>query len=238
MVIQEIREELEKQADPAWKRKLTQWYGQDSEKPKFHGIPTPHLRKLSAAYYARVRNKTKLEMFQLCEELLASGFVAERTIAFDWAFRLRKHYGQADFHILESWLKNHVHDWGACDDLCTHAFGAFTFQFPELIPTVKDWTKSTSTWIRRASAVTMIYSARRKKHLEEIFEIADALLADQDLMAQKGYGWMLKEASNKYPQEVFNYVLKHRKEMPRTALRYAIEKLSPALRKEAMKREN
>jgi 3-methyladenine DNA glycosylase AlkD len=57
-------------------------------------------------------------------------------------------------------------------------------------------------------------------------------------MVQKGYGWMLKEASNKYPQEVFNYVLKHRREMPRTALRYAIEKLSPALRKEAMKREN
>jgi 3-methyladenine DNA glycosylase AlkD len=102
-------------------------------------------------------------MFQLCEELLASGFVEERTIAFDWAFRLRKHYEQADFRILESWLRNHVHDWGACDDLCTHALGAFTFQFPEFIPTVKDWTKSTSTWIRRASAVTMILFCPKKK---------------------------------------------------------------------------
>jgi 3-methyladenine DNA glycosylase AlkD len=47
---------------------------------------------------------------------------------------------------------------------------------------------------------------------------------------------MLKEASKYYPKEVFNYVLKHRREMPRTGLRYAIEKLSPELKKEAMKK--
>lgn len=45
---------------------------------------------------------------------------------------------------------------------------------------------------------------------------------------------MLKEASNLYPQEVFRYVMRHRAEMPRTALRYAIEKLSPELKKKAM----
>jgi len=56
-------------------------------------------------------------------------------------------------------------------------------------------------------------------------------------MVQKGYGWMLKEASNKYPKEVFDYVMRNKKEMPRTALRYAIEKLSPEFRREAMKRE-
>jgi len=43
-------------------------------------------------------------------------------------------------------------------------------------------------------------------------------------MVQKGYGWMLKEASKLHQDDVFQYILKHRKEMPRTALRYAIEK--------------
>ena len=67
-----------------------------------------------------------------------------------------------------------------------------------------------------------------------VFEIADILLLDKDDMVQKGYGWMLKEASNHEPKKVFEYVMRHKKEMPRTALRYAIEKLSPDLRKQAM----
>jgi 3-methyladenine DNA glycosylase AlkD len=55
-------------------------------------------------------------------------------------------------------------------------------------------------------------------------------------MVQKGYGWMLKEASKPHQDEVYQYVLKHRKDMPRTALRYAIEKMPPEMKKEAMKR--
>jgi 3-methyladenine DNA glycosylase AlkD len=237
VTVQEISRELESQADPEWKRKLIQWYGQYHEEPKSHGVPTPSIRKLSAKYFSKVKGRTKGEIFRLCEELLASGYVEERTVAFDWAFRLRRFYEPLDFRVLESWLKKYVHGWGSCDDLCTHAFGAFVFQYPEFFLNVKDWTRSEDRWIRRASAVVMIYSIRRKKHLERIFEIADALLTDPDIMVQKGYGWMLKEASNRYPKEVFDYVMKHRMEMPRTSLRYAIEKLSPELRKEAMREE-
>jgi 3-methyladenine DNA glycosylase AlkD len=78
---------------------------------------------------------------------------------------------------------------------------------------------------------------RRKVQLDAVFERADALLTDADVMVQKGYGWMLKEASNYYPEAVFKYVMNNRRDMPRTALRYAIEKLAPALRADAMQRE-
>ena len=47
---------------------------------------------------------------------------------------------------------------------------------------------------------------------------------------------MLKEASKPHQQEVFEYVMRNKKEMPRTSLRYAIEKLPPDLRAEAMKK--
>jgi 3-methyladenine DNA glycosylase AlkD len=47
---------------------------------------------------------------------------------------------------------------------------------------------------------------------------------------------MLKEASKLHQDEVYRYILKHRKDMPRTALRYAIEKMPPELKAEAMKR--
>jgi 3-methyladenine DNA glycosylase AlkD len=195
------------------------------------------VRKLSSEFFQKIKKKPKQQILQLCNLLLESGYSEQGTIAFDWAFRLRKLYEKSDFQLLSTWLMKHVHGWGACDDLCTHALGVFIYQFPEFIKKIREWTRSKNRWVRRASAVCLIYSVRRKEHLEQVLETADALLTDQDIMVQKGYGWMLKEASNHYPKEVFDYVMKNKREMPRTALRYAIEKLSPEYKREAMKRE-
>ena len=60
---------------------------------------------------------------------------------------------------------------------------------------------------------------------------------DRDDLVQKGYGWMLKEASRMHQKEVFDYVLRNNKIMPRTALRYAIEKMPEDLRLLAMKKD-
>lgn len=231
MIVQEIRKELKKHADPKYHDVVKRFV---KEELILFGVRTPIVRKISAKYFSRIRKKSKEEIFNSCEDLLESGYGEERTVAFDWAFRLRKHYTTSDFPLLESWLKKYVSNWGACDDLCTHAFGALIYQFPEFFPNLKKWAKSNNRWLRRASAVIMIYSIRRGKYLETVFEIADILLLDQDIMVQKGYGWMLKEASNLYPQKVFRYVMKHKEEMPRTSLRYAIEKLPPELKKETM----
>ncbi|MCK5631769.1 DNA alkylation repair protein [Candidatus Bathyarchaeota archaeon] len=237
MIVQAIRNELEMLSDPEEKRKRITWEKGAQKSPRLYGVPAPAVRKLSSIYFQQVKKKPKQEILQLCNNLLESNFSEERTIAFDWVFRLRKQYERSDFQLLETWLTEHVHGWGACDDFCTHALGAFIYQFPAFIQKTREWTRSKNRWVRRASAVTLIYSVRRKEHLSDVFKTADFLLTDQDIMVQKGYGWMLKEASNHYPKNVFNYVMKNRREMPRTALRYAIEKLHPELKKEAMKRE-
>jgi 3-methyladenine DNA glycosylase AlkD len=56
-------------------------------------------------------------------------------------------------------------------------------------------------------------------------------------MVQKGYGWMLKEAANISPKEVYDFVMKRKQIMPRRSLRYAIEKMPPAWKKKAMKKD-
>ena len=89
--------------------------------------------------------------------------------------------------------------------------------------------------MKRAAAVSLIIPAKKGQFFPEIMQIADRLLLDKDDMVQKGYGWMLKEASKLHQDEVYRYILKHRKDMPRTALRYAIEKMPPELKTEAMK---
>jgi len=108
--------------------------------------------------------------------------------------------------------------------------------YPKLLSELKKWTKSKNRWTRRASAVTLIIPARHGKFLKDIFEIADELLMDKDDLVQKGYGWMLKAASQAHQKEVFDYVMSKKATMPRTALRYAIEKIPQELRARAMEK--
>ncbi len=72
--------------------------------------------------------------------------------------------------------------------------------------------------------------------LEEAFRISDLLMGEKENLVQKGYGWLLKEESRTRENEVYEYVLSKRAVMPRTALRYAIERMPKELKKEAMKR--
>lgn len=210
---------------------------------KFHkdgkahiGIATPLVRKVAFKNFKEVKNLEKKQIFSLCEELLKTNGSSYQDIAFDWAFRIKKQYQKEDFKIFENWLKKYVNTWGSCDDLCTHAFGKFIYQFPEFLLRTKEWAKSQNKWFRRASAVVLIYPLRKGKYLKEAFDTAKILLKDNEDLVQKGYGWMLKEASNLYQKEVFDFVIKSKKLMTRTALRYAIEKLPENLKIKAMAR--
>jgi len=102
---------------------------------------------------------------------------------------------------------------------------------------LKDWTRSENRWVRRAAAVSLIVPAKHGKFFDDVLEIADLLLTDNDDMVQKGYGWMLKEASRQHQQEVFDYIMRNKKAMPRTALRYAIELMPKDLKAEAMRKD-
>ena len=235
MIIRELRQELARYADKKYRVNAQQFSKEKVKQPWV--LRAPILRKVSGEFFKRTKNFSKQEIFVLCEELLESGNSEERGVAFDWVYRCKRHYEKSDFRVFESWLKRYVQGWGSCDDLCTSAFGYFLFQFPEFVSKTERWVKSRNRWLRRASAVVLIYSVRREQLLSSVFRRADLLLLDKDDLVQKGYGWMLKEAGNRFPKEVFEYVMKHKRQMPRTALRYAIEKLPVELRKEAMKRD-
>jgi 3-methyladenine DNA glycosylase AlkD len=91
--------------------------------------------------------------------------------------------------------------------------------------------------MRRAAAVSLIVPAKHGKYVDDVLEIADLLLTDNDAMVRKGYGWLLKEASRKHQKKVFDYVMRNRKSMPRTALRYAIELMPKNLKSAAMTKD-
>lgn len=232
-LIAEIRKELQKHIEPLYKEQNGKFF---KEQVKMFGVRTPLVRDIAARYFLKVRRIRKKELFSLCSQLLRSGQSEEITVALDWAWRARSHYDANDFELFESWLNKYISNWASCDDFCAHALGFFLAEFPEILPKARLWARSQNQWLRRAAAVSLIYAVRKQKYLKDIFEVSDILLKDPEDLVQKGYGWALKEASNVYPREVFHYVMKRKKEMPRTALRYAVEKLPPRLRREAMQK--
>ena len=119
---------------------------------------------------------------------------------------------------------------------CNHTIGAFIDMYPEFLAGLKKWARSENRWVKRAAAVSLIIPGKKGRYLKDIFQIADILHSDKDDMVQKGYGWMLKVASQAHQLEVFEYVLSKKSTMPRTALRYAIEKMPADLKAEAMKK--
>lgn len=101
-----------------------------------NNLITSVVRSLSRKVFKQVKHLNKREIFNLCEQLLESGDWPERTIAFDWAFRCEKLYEASDFTRFETWLASYVHNWGSCDNFCTHAFGSLILQYPECIPEI------------------------------------------------------------------------------------------------------
>lgn len=232
-IISKIRQELRENVDLEYKKGSINFF---KEPIKPYGVRAITVKKIAARYYSQIKNKDKKEIYNLCEELLKSGYMEEGSIAFNWLYRQKKSFQKSDFIVFEKWLKNYITNWAHCDDFCTHAFGNLITEFSELYPKIIKWTSSKNRWLRRASAVIMIYPVKRKKYLKQVFAIADRLIEDDDDLVQKGYGWMLKEASNIYRDEVFKFVIKRKNIMPRTALRYAIEKMPAAMKVKAMKK--
>ncbi|MDF0593031.1 DNA alkylation repair protein [Methanotrichaceae archaeon M04Ac] len=232
-VVASVKRQLLEEADERTRESGQRFF---KEEVLLYGVKASVVRQIAKKSLREMDGREKEEIFALCEELLKSDYGEEAAIAFEWAYSRRKEYEPSDFAVFEGWLSRYVNSWAKCDTLCNHTLGTFIEMYPGYLDNLKVWTGSENRWLRRAAAVTLILPARKGLFLEEVFEISDLLLLDADDLVQKGYGWMLKEASKSHQQEVFDYVMKNKVRMPRTALRYAIEKMPEDLRRRAMAR--
>lgn len=233
-ILQAVRSELKSNINEKVKNNYNRFF---KEPVKFYGVKTALVEKIVKKYWLEIKNKPKKEIFVLCEELFKSDYTEEAFIASQWVYLINKQFELNDFVVFENWIKKYINNWAKCDTFCNHSTGAFIEKYPTFIEQLKHWTKSNNRWLRRAAAVSLIVPARKGMFLKEVLAIADLLLLDPDDLVQKGYGWLLKEASRKHQQGIFNYVIKNKKRMPRTALRYAIEKMPPKLKDEAMEKK-
>lgn len=233
-IISAIQEELSGAIDEKTKNSYQRFF---KEKVLAYGCKTAAVSKIAKKYWKEVNTRSKPEIFSLCEELYQSGYMEEAFIVSSWVPNLKDQFEPEDIKTFRYWILNYITNWATCDSFCNHSMGDFIEKYPEFIGELKNWTQSENRWMRRAAAVSLIIPAKRGRYLDDVLEIADALLTDEDDMVRKGYGWLLKEASRQHEDTIFEYVQAHKKDMPRTSLRYAIELMPKERRAEAMKKD-
>jgi 3-methyladenine DNA glycosylase AlkD len=233
-IIEKVREDLKASADEKTRKSFQRFF---KENITCYGVKTPVVGKIAKKHWSQVKQLSKPEIFMLCEELYGSGYTEEAFVVSFWLPNLLERLEPSDLAVFKAWIEKYINNWAECDGFCNHTVGGLLEKHPDAVGVVKGWALSENRWLRRASAVSFIIPAKKGMFLQEAFEICDVLLLDEDDMVQKGYGWLLKEESRKHQREVLEYVVRNRKKMPRTALRYAIELMPKELKAEAMKRE-
>lgn len=226
------RSTLLAQVDPAFRAGAVAFF---KEPVNPLGVRAVHVRRAAQDLWQQVRGWDRDQLLDLAEALWSSGVFEDGVAASHLLERAARGSRPGDFHRFEGWLTTHVTNWAHCDTFCTHAFGQLLLRFPQLTPRIGPWPDAENRWVRRASAVILIPLVKAGQALPLALRTADRLLADPDDLVQKGYGWLLKVASQRFRDEVFAFVLDRRKTMPRTALRYALEKMPGAMRREAMR---
>jgi 3-methyladenine DNA glycosylase AlkD len=201
--------------------------GQYGEGDVFLGISVPKTRKIADEY----RNLTLDEI----EKLTKSDFHEVRLCGliilcnqFKKTKEAKKKKELFDFYMAQS-LKGRVNNWDLVD-VSAPTIGHYLAESNNPMPILRKLSKSKDLWERRI-AMIFTFAFLRAGEIEPTYEIAELLLKDDHDLIHKAVGWMLREMGKRDPSLLRTFLAEHSKVMPRTMLRYSIEKLPERERK-------
>ena len=137
--------------------------------------------------------------------------------------------------IYDLYLANaaYVNNWDLVDSSASYIVGAYLHHRDRSV--LSELARSDHLWERRIAIIATAYFIARGES-KDTFAIADILLADSHDLIHKAVGWMLREVGKSCGQEIEEeYLRRHYKTMPRTMLRYAIERFDEELRKQYLR---
>ncbi|MCI3938824.1 DNA alkylation repair protein [Chryseobacterium aahli] len=204
--------------------------GEYGEGDLFLGVTVPDQRSVAKEFYSKISLKE-------LSELISSPYHEHRlTALLMLIFKFEKTKDQAvKDEVVEFYLSHlpHINNWDLVDTSCYKVLGRYAFE-NQKESLLKELSKSDQMWYKRIAVVgTMYYVKKGSFELTKEF-VTQNLHHPHDLM-HKANGWLLREMGNKNEAELIDYLNKYYKEMPRTCLRYAIEKLDEELRQDYLK---
>lgn len=200
--------------------------GEYGEGDKFLGLVVPKCRKIAGDHYL------KLTLDQITK-LLQSEWHEERQIAlFMLVLRFSKSDINGQTQIYNLFLDNtrYINNWDLVDCNAPQIVGRYIFDHPSLQPTLDKLAKSDLLWDRRIAVISTFYFIV-KGDPEPTMRIVEKLLVNQHDLIQKANGWMLREVGKQINEKLLiDFLRSNYDRIPRTTLRYAIEKFSSSTR--------
>lgn len=199
--------------------------GQYGEGDVFLGITVPVLRGVALRY-------SGLGLRDV-DRLLKSSIHEHRFIGLVLLCSMYQHGdGHVKKEVFDFYVAHFscVNNWDLVDTSAHVIVGGFLFDDPSLRDVLFEWVKSSHMWTRRVAVVSQLYFIRRGR-FDEILKLCSMLMGDTEDLMHKACGWMLREVGKKDVGVLRLYLNENASVMPRTMLRYAIEKFDVDERK-------
>lgn len=217
MSISEIKKNLQKYSDSKRAINFRKFF-KNSKKDIFLGVPTATIRKIAKQFYTLALTDVL--------KLMKSNVHDERNLAHAILFlKYKKGDDKIQARIFKFYIKNKntIRDWDSVDDTAPYIVGPYLFQKDKSL--LYKLAHSKRIWDRRIAIVSTWWFIRQNE-FKDTLAIAKLLLADKEDLIQKPVGWMLREVGKRDEAVLKRFLDKHCNEMPRTMLRYAIERLT------------
>ena len=201
----------------------------------FYNVGTPAMRALARSIHAAHKGEWSIvEAMAFADALIADRYLEAKAVGIEVVSRYRRDFTPRLLGAWKRWLSgNHAANWATTDAICGVLIGPLLLQHPELGARMRGWARDHNMWVRRASIVGLIQHARRGESLDLVYEIARGLHTDPEDLIQKAVGWALREAGKTNMPRLERYLRVNGAAIPRTTLRYAIERF-PAARRNAI----
>jgi 3-methyladenine DNA glycosylase AlkD len=199
----------------------------------FYNVGTATMRGLARSIHAAHRDGwTVDDAMAFGERLIPDRHLELKGVGIEVVARYRRDFVPRLLPVWKRWLsKDYSANWATTDALCGALIGPLLVMHPVLAAQMRGWSLDRNMWVRRASAVALIPLARRGASLDVAYEVAKRLHADKEDLIQKAVGWMLREAGKADERRLEKYLRAYGPSIPRTTVRYAIERFPAAKRR-------
>jgi 3-methyladenine DNA glycosylase AlkD len=231
-MLEQVQKDVAETADPEQAVFLLRYFktgpGQYGAGDIFRGIRVPALRKLCAKWHNLPLDQTEL--------LLQSSYHEDRLLALLILvnkFAKGDEAGKETIYRLYLKSTRFINNWDLVDCSAEYIVGAYLLERDRA--TLEQLARSTSLWERRIAIMATFHFIRRGS-FDATLRIAEMLLKDKEDLIHKAVGWMLREVGKRDLQRAEAFLLAHHRIMPRTMLRYAIERFPEEKRRMYMRR--
>ena len=202
--------------------------GEYGEGDVFLGVVVPNVRNVARKHKAESLNEVCQLLGSAWHEVRLCGLI----IMVEQFKRADETTRKEIFDLYLS-LTERINNWDLVDLSCPSIVGAYLLDKSRDI--LYQLAESTLLWDNRI-AIVSTYTFIRNGQLEDTFALATRMMVHKHDLMHKAIGWMLREAGKRNEQRLYKYIMQHRNTMPRTMLRYAIEKFPPNVRAQLMER--